>query len=295
VKSVGWPVSGRHHSKTADVPRSAQGTLGNSALPGSSGAAIAFDGLCHRFVTAEDETPVLEDISLSVAPGELLAIVGPSGCGKTTLLNLLAGLEEPQQGSVTLFGAPPQTGSGEVGYLFARDSLLPWRTALENVCVGMQLRGVRRDQREERARSLLKAVGLGGFEGAYRAQLSQGMRQRVALARTLALEPRLLLMDEPFSALDAQTRLQVQETFLSLWERVGATVILITHDLSEAVALADRVVIMTRRPGRVKAVFSIKLARPRDLRELQSDSTYLEHYAAIWGELKSEFSTPDFG
>lgn len=275
-------------SRTIPASKESAANL-SSPADTKSAPAVAIRAIYHRFISADDEVTALRDVSLDVASGELVAIVGPSGCGKTTLLNLVAGLEDVQEGTVSVLGEFPRSGNTNIGYLFARDSLLPWRTAFENVCLGMRLRGVPLQEREERAHLLLEAVGLSSFEKSYRAQLSQGMRQRVALARTLALEPRILLMDEPFSALDAQTRLNVQEKFLALWERTHVTVLLITHDLSEAVSLADRVVILTKAPGRLKASFTIELPRPRRLHDLQGDPTFLEHYAAIWAELKSEF------
>lgn len=262
--------------------------MNSTATPGVPPVEVR--DVWHRFVTAEGELLVLDGINLSVRSGRTLAIVGPSGCGKTTLLNMIAGLESPQEGSVTVMGSMPVDRRSQVGYLFARDALLPWRTALENVTLGMRLRGIARHERRERARHLLAAVGLEGYEDAYRSQLSQGMRQRVALARTLALEPDLLLMDEPFSALDAQTRLDIQEMFLELLEAAGTTVVLITHDLAEAVALGDDVAVFTRRPGRLKATFAIDLPRPRKIRDLQADPRFHAHYSEIWEELRDEFT-----
>ena len=255
--------------------------------------AIQVQGVTHAFAAAgAPENPVvaLRDVSLEVLPGEFVAIVGPSGCGKTTLLNILAGLERPTSGIALVAGKRPRAGAPEVGYLFARDSLLPWRTALENAALAMEMRGVRPNERRERARRMLADVGLDSFANAYRAQLSQGMRQRVALARALAAEPEILLMDEPFSALDAQTRILVQDLFLSLWSRLHISVVLITHDLAEAIALADRVVLFTRAPGRIKGIYPVELPRPRSIQSLQMDSAYHQIYESIWRDLQDEVS-----
>ena len=257
---------------------------------GAAGNAIEVRGLTHQFANPNEggQFTAISSVDLEVRRGELVAIIGPSGCGKTTLLNILAGLEKQSHGQVTVAGKPPKAGSPEVGYLFARDSLLPWRTALGNVELAMEMRGVPKAERQRRARQTLQDVGLGPFANAYRAQLSQGMRQRVALARTLATEPQILLMDEPFSALDVQTRFLVQDLFLALWSRSGSTAVLITHDLAEAIALADRVILFTRAPGRIKATFAIALPRPRSIRSLQGDNQFHRIYEAIWRELQDE-------
>lgn len=238
--------------------------------------------------SSDSPVQVLKDVTLTVSAGEFVAIVGPSGCGKTTLLNVINGLEPIDTGHVRVAGAAPRAGNPEVGYLFARDALLPWRTALQNVELPMLLAGVSKRDRRDRAREALAAVGLGGFEDSWRAQLSQGMRQRVAIARTLASQPTLIFMDEPFSALDAQTRLSVQERFLDVWQRTHATVMLITHDLAEAISLADRVVVFTNRPARVKRIFTIDIPRPRSVVSLQDDRRFHEIYSSIWQEVRAE-------
>lgn len=243
----------------------------------------------HRFTTGTGEVWALDDVSLRIEPGEFCAIIGPSGCGKTTLLNLLAGLDRPTSGTVAVGGTPPTAGDPRLSYVFSRDALLPWRTAEENAALGLELRGVPKAARLAKARQTLQTVGLHGFESAYRAELSQGMRQRVALARSFAMEPAVMLMDEPFSALDAQTRILVQDTFIAMWERLQTTVVLITHDLAEAIALADRVVLLTRGPGRIKSDVRIDLPRPRSMSALQGDSRFHEIYQAIWSDLEDEF------
>ena len=206
----------------------------------------------------------VDTINLEIPQGQFVAIVGPSGCGKTTILNMLSGLIKPTVGSVQRHGQEVQGPSRDIGYMLARSALSPWRTARKNVELGLQIHGVGKSERKERAEELLELLHLEGFANAFPSQLSQGMRQRVAIARTLAIDPDLWLMDEPFGALDAQTRLVVQAEFVSLWEKSKeSTVIFVTHDLEEAVLLADRVLVMTARPGRIKSDNLIDLPRPR--------------------------------
>ena len=212
-------------------------------------AAIAIERLTVRF----GDVVAVDDVSLDVAEGEFVSIVGPSGCGKTTVLNLLTGLVPLHEGRITLRGGAPAAGNPDVAYMLARDCLMPWRSTLGNACYGMELRGVPQAERESRARELLVRVGLKGFEDRWPKQLSHGMRQRCALARTFCLDAPVLLMDEPFGALDAQTKLQLEDLLLELWGARRRTVVFITHDLAEAVALSDRVVVMSARPGRIVA------------------------------------------
>ncbi len=255
-----------------------------------AGSAIVFDKVEHGFASLAGTAPVrvLERTSLEVASGEFVALIGPSGCGKTTLLNMVGGLIEPVAGTVRVNGTAPRVGAANLGYLFARDALVPWRTAAANVSLALEFRKVPADARAAIIDRALGAIGLGDFAQAYPSQLSHGMRQRVALARTLAPEPDTLLMDEPFSALDAQTRLVLQEQFVELWESRGITVILVTHDLGEAIALADRVVILSRRPGRIKAEFKVDLPRPRRVTELQGNHAYHRLYEEIWRVFRDE-------
>lgn len=220
------------------------------------------------FAAANRELVALQDVNVDIQAGQFVALVGASGCGKTTMLNMLAGLVEPTHGEVRLDGRPPQLPNMDIGYMFARDALLPWRTARKNVELPLETRGWGRRERRERAEEMLELVGLKGRESQYRLQLSQGMRQRVALARTLAPDPSLLLMDEPFAALDARTKLTLQAEFLRIWEHNQTgdrrkTVIFVTHDLQEAVLLADRVIVMLPHPGRVAEDRVIDLPRPR--------------------------------
>jgi NitT/TauT family transport system ATP-binding protein len=237
--------------------------------------------------------PVLDDVDLTVSGGEFVAIVGPSGCGKTTLLNVLAGLEPVQHGAVTVGGQPPRAGRRDVGYMLARDCLLPWRRALENAGLALELQGVGTAVRTEKARAALAAVGLAQAERLYPAQLSHGMRQRVALARVFAAAPARaaewsILLDEPFSALDPQNRVLVQDAFLQVWESQRSTVVLITHDLGEAICLADRVVVMSASPGRIKNIYDVPLARPRSAADLRGAPEFHQLYEAMWGDLRGE-------
>jgi NitT/TauT family transport system ATP-binding protein len=253
------------------------------------------NGLAHDAIRVEGfslayqpSVQVLQDIDLTVKQGEFVSLVGPSGCGKTTLLNALAGLvQATTSGKAELMGHAPQLGSGDVAYMLARDSLLPWRDALGNAAFGMEVRGVPRTERERRATSFLKRVGLGGHLHSLPKALSHGMRQRVALARTFAMSSQVLLMDEPFGALDAQTKLHLQDLLLELSQTEKHTVVFVTHDLAEAVAVSDRVIILASHPGRVIADMRIDLPRPRSVRSLQKDPAFHALYAKVWSHLES--------
>ena len=223
----------------------------------------------------------VRNISLDVPDGSIVTVVGPSGCGKSTILNAVSGLLTPTRGHAEIDGKRVEGVRHDVGYMFARDGMMPWRTALGNVEFGLEIRGVA--NRREIARDWLRRVGLEKFEGHYRHELSQGMRQRVAVARTFAIDPDVLLMDEPFGALDSQTRLLLQELFLSVWESTRKTVLFVTHDLHEAIFLSDVVIVFTNRPGRVKSVIPIDLPRPRlPPAELATATEFRDIYARIW-------------
>ena len=253
-----------------------------------SGVSLIFGG------ARPDDEAVLatHDINLAIPAGQFVAIVGPSGCGKTTILNMLAGLISPTRGTVKRHGVEVHGTSKDIGYMLARSALSPWRTARRNVELGLEIRGVSKSQRRATAMELLHKVGLQGFENSYPSQLSQGMNQRVAIARTLAIDPDLWLMDEPFGALDAQTRLTVQAEFVGLWEEAAnKTVIFVTHDLEEAVLLADRVIVMTARPGRIKSDTLIDLPRPRHIDQLRFDERFKQAEQRIWEELRDEIVT----
>jgi NitT/TauT family transport system ATP-binding protein len=234
-----------------------------------------------------DSTRALESIDLEIAENEFFTIVGPSGCGKSTLLEAIAGLIAPTEGQVKIGADKVDSPHDAVGVVFQEDSTFPWRTVLENVCFGLETDGMGRQERRKRAREMISLVGLDGFEDHYPTQLSGGMRQRVAIARTLVMGPRVLLMDEPFGALDEQTRLLLGDELVRIWERTGATVVFVTHSITEAVLLSDRVGVMTARPGRIKDVIAIGLERPRDS-GLIATPTFGELSGAIWELLKSE-------
>jgi NitT/TauT family transport system ATP-binding protein len=230
-------------------------------------------------------TRALDRVSLTVGDGEFVSIVGPSGCGKATMLNVIAGLLAPSEGGTSVAGLEGNGAGSRIGYMFQKDTLLPWATALENVCLPMDVKGSRD---WHKARALMQLVDLTGFEAHYPNQLSGGMRKRVQLARLLAQDPDVLLMDEPFGALDAQTRLIIQEEFLKIWERQRKTVLFVTHDLQEAIALSDRVVLISARPGRVKATYAVNLPRPRRVDEVMAHPRFTALFQEIWASLKQE-------
>jgi NitT/TauT family transport system ATP-binding protein len=229
----------------------------------------------------------LRDISLDIAPGEFVSLVGPSGCGKTTLLRILGGLEKADFGRVTINGREVKGPGIDRGIVFQSDSLLPWKTILDNVTLGLRLNGLLDAAAERRARDLLALVGLDQFADYWPAQLSGGMRQRANLARALAIDPQVLFMDEPFSALDAQTRELMQTELLRIWEVGRKTVLFITHQIDEAIFLADRVLVLGRRPGRVKAIIDVPFARPRTL-ALKRDPGFIALVDQVWSMIESD-------
>jgi NitT/TauT family transport system ATP-binding protein len=219
-----------------------------------------------------------------------VALVGPSGCGKSTVLNMIAGLVEPSRGAIHVDGRPLAGVPAQVGYVFQKDTVFPWRTVFQNIELGLTYRGVPRQERERRVREAIRLVGLEGFEDAFPATLSGGMRQRVALVRTLVVEPEILLMDEPFGALDTHTKLRLQAQLLALWTGKRQTIVFVTHDLAEAITLADRVIVLTSRPGRVKHVHAVKLPRPRDVIRIRETDEYAHEFSALWHVLGEEFA-----
>jgi NitT/TauT family transport system ATP-binding protein len=252
-------------------------------------SAVELKNVARRFVTPTGEIlSALEDFDLSIAPGEFFAIVGPTGCGKSTTLGLIAGLAKPQGGEVTLFDAPVDGVDSRVGFVFQQDAVFPWRNVLGNVMAGPLFRGVPRDKAEATARDWINRVGLKGFEDHHPHQLSGGMRKRVALAQTFINNPQVLLMDEPFSALDVQTRELMQEELLQLWAQAKSAVLFVTHDLDEAILLADRVAVLTTRPARVKSVHTIDLPRPRDVAKLRYDERFVAIARNISNDLREE-------
>jgi NitT/TauT family transport system ATP-binding protein len=263
-----------------------------TALSGSAapGARIEISGVTKRFLTpGGDIFTAIEDVSFDVEPGQFCAVVGPTGCGKSTTLSLVSGLDRPSEGSVRVGGKEVDGIADGVSFMFQADALLPWKTVLGNVALGPSFRGVGKREAEAAARDWLRRVGLAGFEDRHPHQLSGGMRKRVAMAAALINEPRILLMDEPFGALDVQTKAIMQTELLGIWEQLRPSVLFITHDLEEAVALADRVVVMTSGPGSVKAVYDIDLPRPRGaVQDIRFQPEFLDLHQQIWASLREE-------
>ncbi|MGN6161169.1 MAG: ABC transporter ATP-binding protein [Marmoricola sp.] len=254
------------------------------------GALIEIDQVTRRFLNPKGVAfTALKDVTLTVQPGTFCAIVGPTGCGKSTTLGMVAGLDKPSGGEVRIDGRSVHGVQEGTSFMFQADALMPWKTVLGNVALGPILRGVKKKEAESNARDWLRRVGLSGFEDHHPHQLSGGMRKRVGMAAALINEPRILLMDEPFGALDVQTKAIMQTELVTLWEQLRATVLFITHDLDEAVALADQVVVMTSGPGSVKAVYDIDLPRPRGaVQDLRYDQRFIDIQQHIWGSLRDE-------
>lgn len=251
---------------------------------------IEMSGVTKRFVTpAGSAMTAIRDINLTVEPGQFCAVVGPTGCGKSTTLTLAAGLEMPSAGTVKVSGQQVTGITKGASFMFQTDALMPWKPVVDNVALGPIFRGTARAEAKEKAREWLRVVGLTGFEDHYPHQLSGGMRKRVSLAAALINDPSMLLMDEPFSALDVQTRAIMSNELLSLWEKTRPSVLFVTHDLEEAIGLADKVVVITAGPGTIKAVFDIDLPRPRGaVQEIRFDKRFLELHQQIWQALREE-------
>ncbi len=249
--------------------------------------SIRMEGVSKGYAMAGGWLPVLEDVSIVVGGGEFVSIIGPSGCGKSTLLGIVAGLEEPDRGIVLLDDAPATDRLGGVGYMHQRDLLLPWRSVLDNTILGLEVRGAPRREARERARAMLSTFGLEGFGDAYPAALSGGMRQRAAFLRTALADQPVVLLDEPFGALDSLTRASLQVWLLRMWEMLGKTILLITHDVEEAVLLSDRVYALTSRPGRVQKALPVTLPRPREY-EMTATPEFAELKAALLATLWSQ-------
>jgi NitT/TauT family transport system ATP-binding protein len=262
---------------------------GSSAAPAAN-AAVSLNDVSVAFRLADGGTyTAVERATLEVADGEFVAIVGPTGCGKSTLLNVAAGLLPPSAGRVLVRGEPLSGLNRQAGYIFQADALMPWRNALQNVMAGLEFKRVERREAVERGERWLRRVGLGGFGDRYPHQLSGGMRKRVALAQTLILDPPILLMDEPFSALDVQTRQLMENELLDLWSADRKSVVFITHDLEEAISLSDRVVVLSAGPEtRPIGEFPIDLPRPRDVSEIRLTPRFLDLHARIWHAMKEE-------
>ena len=252
-------------------------------------ALLVVDDIVMRFGSAEDGVTALDNVSFTVAPGEFLAVIGPSGCGKSTLFNIIGGLLGGYDGRVAVAGEKVYGPHASIGMVFQEESTFPWRNVVDNVAFPLEIAGMPKRERIERARHFVSMVGLDGFEKRYPAELSGGMRQRVSMARTLASEPKILLMDEPFAALDEQTRLLLGDKVLQIQQQLNQTMLLITHNITEAVQLADRILVMTYRPGRVKRMVDIKLPRPRTS-EIVSSEAFGRYVAQIWADLREEAS-----
>ena len=253
----------------------------------SPGTAISVSGVTQRF-SVPRPFMALDDISLEIGHSEFVSIVGPSGCGKSTLLGLIAGLVPLDEGRILVGGRPVAGVDPRLGYIFQRDALFPWKTVAENVGLPLLFRKVDGASARSRVEHWIARIGLKGFEGYHPYQLSGGMRKRVALAMTMVHEPAIILMDEPFGALDVQTRNLMENDLLEIWAQSRRTVVFVTHDLEEAIALSDRVVVMTASPGRVKAVYAIDLPRPRSVTEIRFHPGFGRLYERIWEDLKDE-------
>ncbi len=249
---------------------------------------LKIDNVVKEYQGRGGKTVALNGANLDILENEFICVVGPSGCGKSTLLNIIAGLLEPTSGAVYLDGKRIEGTGVERGVVFQQYALFPWRTVIKNVMFGLEMKKVPKDQAEETARKYIESVGLKGFENSYPKELSGGMKQRVAIARAYAANPEVLLLDEPFGALDAQTRVQLQTELLNTWEKEKKTCFFITHDVDEAIILAQRVIIMSARPGRIKRIVNIDIPYPRT-QETKSDPHFLELKAEIWNEVYKEF------
>jgi NitT/TauT family transport system ATP-binding protein len=247
------------------------------------GRLLAIENVVVRF----RDLVAVEDMSFDLQRGEFVSIIGPSGCGKSTLFNVIGGMLAPTSGRVSVSGRPIEGPHPAVGMVFQEESTFPWRTVLDNVALALEVQGMPKAERHERARHLISLVGLAGFEQRFPAELSGGMRQRVSIARTLAPEPEILLLDEPFASLDEQTRLLLGDKLLQVQQQLNQTTLLITHSVTEAVQLSDRVLVMTFRPGRVRRILSIDLPRPRTS-EVVSSERFGHYVAAIWSDLREE-------
>ncbi len=264
---------------------------GTAGAPATSTAApiLVVDDIVKKFETPDGVLTALDHVSLSLQPGEFLGVIGPSGCGKSTLFNIIGGLLDGYDGSVRVAGERVNGPHPAIGMIFQEESTFPWRTVIDNVAFPLEIAGLPKAERYERARHFVSLVGLSGFERRYPSELSGGMRQRVSMARTLAAEPKIMLMDEPFASLDEQTRLLLGDKVLQIQQTLKQTTLIITHNITEAIQLSDRVLVMTYRPGRVKRIVDIDLPRPRTS-EIVSSEAFGHYVAQIWGDLREEAS-----
>jgi NitT/TauT family transport system ATP-binding protein len=248
---------------------------------------LAVDDIVKRFETLDGVLVAVDHVSLTVAPGEFLGVIGPSGCGKSTMFNVIGGLLDADEGTVKVAGERVSGPHASIGMIFQEESTFPWRNVIDNVAFPLEIAGLPKSERYDRARHFVGLVGLDGFERRYPAELSGGMRQRVSMARTLAAQPKILLMDEPFASLDEQTRLLLGDKVLQIQQQLKQTTLLITHNITEAVQLSDRILVMTYRPGQVKRIVEIKLPRPRTS-EIVSSEAFGRYVAQIWSDLREE-------
>jgi NitT/TauT family transport system ATP-binding protein len=256
---------------------------------------LRLKNISKRFFSRERLIKAVDQISLEVGSGEFLTLVGPSGCGKSTILNIVSGLMRPTEGLVELDGKSITGVTRDIGYVTQQPNLMPWRTLIDNVSFPLQVVGAGRSERYDRAAELIAMVGLEGFEKSYPHELSGGMRQRANIIRTLIYSPKVMLMDEPFGPLDAQTRIILQDQLLNIWTRTGVTIIFITHDLHEAIGLGDRVALMSARPGRIIRIDNVVMSRPRDIFHIHDSSDFRALYDMIWAELERQVRDRSIG
>jgi NitT/TauT family transport system ATP-binding protein len=260
---------------------------GRDAAPARAEPILTVDRITKRFETPDGVLTAVDDVSLSVKPAEFFGVIGPSGCGKSTLFNIIGGLLDGYDGTVRVAGETVRGPHPSIGMIFQEESTFPWRSVIDNVAFPLEIAGMPKNERYERARHFVSLVGLDGFERRFPAELSGGMRQRVSMARTLAAEPKIMLMDEPFASLDEQTRLLLGDKVLQIQQELKQTTLLITHNITEAVQLSDRIMVMTYRPGKVKRIVDIALPRPRTS-EIVSSEAFGRYVAQIWSDLREE-------
>ena len=267
---------------------------GASGSEASAGRALRIEvrNLSKTFGSGGGNVPAVDRVSFDLRQGEFVALLGPSGCGKSTILNMIAGLIPHSGGDIRVDGTAVEAGRvmPQVGYVFQRDTVFAWRTVARNIGYGLEIKGVPKVEREARVARMIAQARLKGFENAFPLTLSGGMRQRVSLMRALIMEPQILLMDEPFGALDTHTKLEMHQILLEMWERERQTVVFVTHDLSESLTLADRIILLSARPGRIKEDFAVPFPRPRDAIKLRETAAYGELFAKVWHSLGEEFA-----
>jgi len=268
----------------------------SASISQSTSSVIQVENVSKTFQTSdEDKIAALEDISLDIRHGEFVTVVGPSGCGKSTLIKLIAGLVSLSAGRITCQGEEVRGLNTKVGYVPQESKLFPWLTVEDNVAFGLDSKSYSKEERAERVQHFIRLAGLSGFEKRYPSQLSGGMAKRASIVRALAYDPTVILMDEPFGPLDAQTRMILQDELLKIWEQKRQTIIFVTHDLVEAVALADRIVVMTHRPGTIRDVITVPMSRPRNIFEIHRQDGFAEAHARLWNIFRHELNLKDNG